>query len=286
MRSGYWLLILLWTVVLFAGCWQKANNDILDPDLEYNVLSLLSYDFQKDTTKIESRLDQADNIRIIEYIHNLDVTKIDKLELPDDLTEAYGIEFDYENHKVITLIGQYLLVDNGDMYEVLGADFQELYKEIADDERTLDQFFIRSHRMISLLEGHWDESYMQESVFEEKNSGDVQIEIGADLVSDARESLPFVMINSTDGHISFGSRYYLEVNLMGAWYSIDDMVQNLDGDLAWNDILHMLDRETEFEDTLYLGYYQPLPKGNYRVIKEYYDDKGNDGIAIGFFSVE
>lgn len=79
--------------------------------------------------------------------------------------------------------------------------------------------------------------------------------------------IELTIINNTGNTVEFGSRLFLETLVKDQWYNIDSMI-NDNINLAWNDMLYLLDHDKSLEDNFYIKYYQPLLEDRYRLIKE------------------
>jgi hypothetical protein len=81
--------------------------------------------------------------------------------------------------------------------------------------------------------------------------------------------------------MEFGSRLELETRVDDVWYYIDDMI-NDNVNMGWTAELYILDSGNSIEETFYYKYYQPLPIGKYRIIKEVKVDEKVGHMAYEF----
>lgn len=81
------------------------------------------------------------------------------------------------------------------------------------------------------------------------------------------EMLKLSIENTSSNEIQFGSRLELEALVDDIWYNIDNMI-NDNINLGWTDELYILETGKSLDAVFYFTYFQPLPVGRYRLIKE------------------
>jgi hypothetical protein len=106
--------------------------------------------------------------------------------------------------------------------------------------------------------------------------------LGGNTSVDTKETaMALTIVNKTRNSIEFGSRFLLEVQINGVWYNIDNMI-NDNINLSWILLLYSLAADKSKEENFQLNYYQPLPIGRYRLVKEVTNHDSSGYVAFEF----
>lgn len=107
---------------------------------------------------------------------------------------------------------------------------------------------------------------------------DIRITIEGDAAG--QEELPLQYSNLTEVDYNFTALQRLEVELDGDWYLVPDAQDFVTMQL------YTLPAQTQVEDSFrFEGRYDPLPAGNYRILKTFSDPNGNSLTAAALFTV-
>jgi len=100
----------------------------------------------------------------------------------------------------------------------------------------------------------------------------VKLNGNVDTVNHDVDSINFTVVNKSAETALYGARVRLEVEVGGVWYQIDDMT-NGSKEISWEGLEYILESGQAEDYNYKIQFYQPLPKGKYRILKEYnFDD--------------
>lgn len=268
--------LLIFLAMLCIGMMFGCRKDVIFnlQKEEVQSLSVYTYDFGKEETTNNWVYKEEDMEEFLLYLKNLTGTKTDSLEIEKLSGLFYGVELNIADPFHILFAGNYAITHDGEYYLIDGEEAERMCQSIIGDTRVYDNvFYVMNHRYLSLVEGDWDTRFMTKSRWTSKPLENAEI-IGTITLLDAEnEVLDFTITNITGSILEFGSRLELETRVGEIWYSIDDMI-NDNVNLAWTEELYRLDTGNVIEGKYYFKYYQPLPTGKYRIVKEVkFDDK-------------
>ena len=220
---------------------------------------------------------------LLNYLQGLSGVKTETINTIDTVNPLYGIKILAGNkYQNILFVGNYAITDKGEYYFIDKEEAEEIFKSTVANTRVNNSIYIYNHRYLSLLNGRWDTKYMIKSRWTEPQMANINMISDKTVVNNQDENLELEIINNSSSKIRFGKQIELEAMVDDVWYSIDDMV-NDNIDLGWELILIELNSgETFKDDFLNLKYYQPLPKGKYRLIKKITADNNIGYVAYVF----
>jgi hypothetical protein len=205
---------------------------------------------------------------LLNYLERLSGIKIKALNIKDTDTVLYGVELNAGNPHHILFAGDYAITDKGEYYLIDKEEAEKICKSIVGNTSVTNAIYMYNHRYLSLINGKWNTTYMIKSRWTEAQTANIQMRSDKAVVSNEDKNLELEIINNSSNIINFGSRFELEALVEDVWYRIDDMI-NDNINLDWTLELITLNSSEAFKDDfLYLKYYQPLPEGKYRLIKE------------------
>lgn len=279
--------IILLTLSLFlllaaSGC--KREQVFTFPKDRVQSFSVYTYDAEQNTTTSNWVYTQEDMSAFLSYLENLPGSKVDTLDTALLGSPFYGIELNVDHPYTLLFIGDYAINYEGEYYKIDKEKAEKMCRSIVGDTRTSDGVtYIVNHRYLSLLDGTWDTAYMTKSRHLGAPLESASLTVTAHSIDTAEDQLDIIIENHTGNNLEFGSKLDLEVMADNTWYNIDYMI-NDNVAIGWNSLLHILESGS-FNDTYSLKFYQPLPSGTYRLVRQVRAGSEEHWIA-GEFSVE
>lgn len=263
-----YILVILCVLSIGIFCSCQKEKVFKFPNEEIQSLKVYTNDFRNGTTIINSEYEKDSMKDFLGYLESLKGTRIDNIDIEKVSGLFYGVELNAKQTYSILFAGNYAITYTGEYYLIDGDKTEKMCNSIKGDTKVNnDVSYIVNQRYISLVKEHWDSKYMQRSKWTEDQIKGVQL-LGDKSPVDTRETtLELTLENKTGDGITFGSRLELETRINGVWYNIDNMI-NDNVNLAWTDILYHLLPHKSKEESFSLSYYQPLPVGSYRLVKE------------------
>lgn len=238
------------------------------PEEDIQSLFVYAYDFEGNTTTSNWVYEKKDMTNFINYLKNLSGKKVNNIN-PDNLSGLfYGVELSGDYPYTLLLAGEYAINYEGEYFLIDKEESVKMCKSIIGDTQVYDSVYnIVNNRYLSLIDGKWDKKYMYKSTKKDDSLKNVQM-VGEnkELHSEA-EMLKLSIENTSFNEIQFGSRLELEALVDDIWYNIDNMI-NDNINLGWTDELYILESGKSLDAVFYFTYFQPLPVGRYRLIKE------------------
>jgi hypothetical protein len=254
------------------GCSKEVIFDFQKDEVQ--SLSVYTYDFGIEETTNNWVYKEEDMEEFLSYLKNLTGIKKDSIELEKLSGLFYGVELNIADPFHVLFAGDYAITHDGEFYLIDGEEAERMCQLIIGDTRVYDNvFYIMNHRYLSLVDGDWDTRFIAKSRWTSKPLENAKMNGAITLLDVENEVMDFTITNNTGGILEFGSRLELETKVGEVWYSIDDLI-NDNVNLAWTEELYRLDSSNVIDGKYYFKYYQPLPKGKYRIVKEVkVDDK-------------
>jgi hypothetical protein len=268
-------VLLVGNVIIFtlASCVADNEEDIIIVDrLTIESVIVSTYDITSNTTSRHWAYRGEELDVIADYLANLKGSPVNEVP-PEELgTIMYGVEVNDGEYKYLLIAQDYAITTEGNYYLIDGDRAVREFDSLSDSLRSLDSIdYLVNHRALSLHEGQWVTDYMFPSELIYEPTQGVILEVNSEVTNET-EQLEILIINSSKQAIEYGANFRLEVNIDDIWYRIDDMTTD-SGDHPWIDILYILEEGEEKSYTYYIDYYNPLPTGKYRIIKELSFDK-------------
>jgi hypothetical protein len=252
------------------GLVSSCQNNIVFkfPKEEIQSLSVYTYDFSSGVTTTNWIYKKDDMQDFLYYFENIRGTRIESIDTENLRGPFFGIELHTKNPYYILFSGDCAITYDGEYYLIDGNEAEKMCQSIIGDTKVYnDVSHIVNHRYLSLIKGNWDTKYMVSTKFTGEQIKNVHL-LGEKISIDIRElKFGLTIVNNTRNTIEFGSKLALETLINDEWYSIDNMI-NDNVNLTWTDILYQLGSGKSQEDKFYLKYYQPLPIGRYRLVKQ------------------
>lgn len=265
------ILIFLLCIGIFSGCSKDKDTVILQfTKEEVQSITVYTYDFEKNNTISNWVYKRNEMEDLLNYLKGLTGVKKESLDTMDTGNLLYGIEYDDGNtyHHHILFAGDYAITDKGEYYLIDKYEAEKICKSIVANTRLTIPIYIYNHRYLSLINGKWNTKYMIKSSWTETQMANIQMKSNKAVVNKEDENLELEIVNNSSSKINFGSQIEIEALVDDVWYGIADMI-NDNINLGWTLELITLNSGETFKDGFYdLKYYQPLPKGKYRLIKE------------------
>lgn len=259
-------MIFLLCIGSVSGCSKDTILKFTKKEVE--SISVNTYDFENKKTTTNWVYKKGEMEDLLYYLESLSGVKTESLNITDIDTLLYGIELNAGNSVHVLFAGDYAITDNGEYYLIDKAETEKVCKSIDDNTRVTNLTYLYNHRYLSLIDGKWNTTYMIKSRWTESQIADIHMSSNKAVVSNKDKSLELEIINNSPSMINFGAQFELEALVDDEWYNIDDMI-NDNINLGWTQELLILNSsESLKDDFLFLKYYQPLPIGKYRVIKE------------------
>lgn len=258
------------SVIVFtlASCVEDNEEDIIMVDrLTIESVIVSTYDLTSNSVSRHWAYRGEELDVITDYLANLEGNPVNEVP-PEELgTVMYGIEVNDGNYKYLLIAQDYAITTEGKYYLIDGDRAVCELSSLSDNLRSLDSIdYLVNHRALSLHDGQWITDYMFPSEFIYEPTQGIALEVNSEITNET-EQLGIKITNSSEQAIEYGANFRLEVNVDSVWYRIDDMTTD-SGDHPWIDILYILDEGKEESYTHYIDYYNPLPAGKYRIIKE------------------
>ncbi len=262
------LLVCNMIIFILASCVMDNEEDIIMVDrLTTESVIVSTYDFASNTTSRHWAYRGEELNVITDYLANLEGSPVIDVP-PEDLgTVMYGVEVNGDDYRYLLIAQDYAITTEGNYYLIDGDRAIREFSSLSDSLRSLDSIdYLVNHRALSLHDGLWVTDYMFPSELIYEPTPGIILEVNTE-VRNETDQLGITIINSSEQAIEFGANFRLEVNIDDIWYQIDDMTTD-SGDHPWIAILYMLEEGEEESYTHYIDYYNPLPSGKYRIIKE------------------
>jgi hypothetical protein len=283
MKKYRLLILCILCIGIFLGCQSETVFKFSKEEIQ--SLFVHTNNFKSGVTTTNWVYKKDDMKDFLYYLKNLPGKKVNNLDTKKLTGLFYGVELNGEHSYHILFAGDYVITSAGEYYLTDGEKAEKMCQSIVGDTKVKeDVSYIVNHRYLSLAEGHWDTKYMTSSKWTGEQMKNVQLLGEKSSVDTDEKTLGLTILNNTGKTIEFGSRLTLETLINDAWYNINDMI-NENVNLAWTDILYMLGSGKSKEAKFHLSYYQPLPAGRYRLIKEVTTDVTR-GYAAYEFNVE
>ena len=262
------LIVFIFCIGILSGC-SKGTPILQFTKEEVQSITVNTYDLENGETTINWVYNKSEMEDFLNYFEGLSGVKTEFSSIKDTVNPIYGIDLDIGNtYRHILFVGNYAITDKGEYYLIDKGEAEKIYKSIIANTRVINSIYIYNHRYLSLLNGKWDSKYMIKSKWTEPQISNVQMRSDKTVVNNKDENLELELINNSSDKISFGTRIEIEAMVEDEWYNIDDMIKD-NIDLGWTLELITLNSGESFKDNfMNLKYYQPLPKGKYRLIKK------------------
>ena len=255
------------------------------PEEDIQSLFVYTYDFEGNTTTSNWVYEKEDMTDFVNYLKNLSGKKVSNIN-PDDLSGFfYGVELSGSYPYTLLSAGEYAINYEGEYFLIDKEDAVKMCNSIIRNTQVHDTVYnIVNNRYLSLIDGKWNTKYMNKSIKTDDTLEKVQM-IGdnKELHSDT-ELLKILIENTSSKEIEFGSRLELEALIDDSWYNIDNMI-NDNINLGWTDELYILEAGNSLDTVFHFTYFQPLPTGRYRLIKDI-SFNGNMGYTAFEFEVK
>jgi len=241
------------------------------PSDSISQVTVYRYDFFNQTYERFSYYNNSKHIiEVVNCLNNLSGRKTDLPEYDGNESITFGFEFSSHEEYSVSIIGQNLIKDNGEIYIVDMDEMTDLLSKFEkDSKQNVELKRVVNHREISLIDDEWNSIYMIPS-----SRGDDEldsIEMSGDIESvDDNLVVNYDMINHSEYEIEYGLALEVEVLINDTWYMINDMTLG-NSDFAWTEEGHILmpGQTIQYKDG-FLKYYEPLPSGRYRLLKDVY----------------
>lgn len=267
MKNKITLCIFSLCFIVIASCSKENKEAVFEfPKENIQSLSVYTYDTEHETTT-SNRVYNNDDMDFLNYLQNLSGKKIDSIDINKLSDNFYGVELNAELPYTILFVDDYAITYEDEYFVIDGKEAAKMCQSIKGDSNLyFDASYILNHRYISIMDEQWITKYMKESTWNGEEAKNVQF-IGVSSIDTDSEMLELTLENNTGTTIEYGSMIIFETLVDGVWYNIDNMT-NDNINLAWTAELHILETGNSSENNFYLNFYQPLPIGTYRLIKE------------------
>lgn len=280
MKKLFLITLSIIFLLTISGCSEVKVFEF--PKDKVQSFNVYTYDTKSNTTTNNWVYQDKDMADFLDYLENLSGVKVDSFDTSALSSPFYGIELSVDNPYPLLIIGDYAINYEGQYYKINSKKAEEMCKFILGDTKVYDGLsYIMNHRYLSLLDGKWDTTYMTKSSWTQDPLANATMSAAEASINTSFEKLEIVIENSTGSTMEFGSRLILEALVGDVWYNIDDMI-NDNLNLGWTDELRILTTGESTEDSFYLAYYQPLPAGSYRLVKEVRVNDSNGYLACVF----
>ena len=263
-------ILFVCNVIIFSlsSCVEDNEEEIIMVDrLTIESVIVSTYDLTSNSVSRHWAYRGEELDVITDYLSHLEGTPVNEVP-PEGLgTIMYGIEVNDGNYKYLLIAQDYAITTDGNYYLIDGNRAVSELSSLSDSLQSLDSIdYLVNHRALSLHDGQWVIDYMFPSELIYEPTPGITLEINSEITTKT-EQLEITIINSSEQAIEFGANFRLEVNIDDIWYRIDDMTTD-SGDHPWISILYILEKGDEESYAHYIDYYNPLPTGKYRIIKE------------------
>lgn len=263
-------------IVILTGC---AGTKVADFNREsVQSISVWTYDLENYTSTDNWFYQKKDTDVILDYLEKLKGKIVKDPVIDSDIKLAYGLNLMTTIDLNYLFIGDYMISNDGTYYEIDGEKAVEKLTEVLGDTRSFDGLYMMNHRYVSLIDDQWDTRYMMPTDIEVVTGGDIIWEPEFNVIGD-RDQLETTIKNGSDKTLEYGTDYHFQVQIENEWYEIDTMTE-MGTSLAWDSLLIMQEPGLVYDETIHLKYFQPLPQGNYRVVKNI--RSGSQAFYIGF----
>ncbi len=209
---------------------------------------------------------------VAEYFDSLEGEKLSEIPSSGYSDLMYGVEInekDTEGYIMLLISNNYAITKNGEYYRIDGDEAKKNCTSLKDSLNPLDSIVgIVNHRALSLVENQWRTEFMIPSDFTYKEEKWVKLVGDVETINREVNSINFTVVNQSDKTALYGERVRLEVEVGGTWYQIDDMT-NSSTEISWNALEYILESGQAENYNYGIDFYQPLPNGKYRILKEY-----------------
>lgn len=283
MLSRVKISLVILFLLLLTGC---NRQQIFKYDWNnFQSVSVWKYDFLNTSSTEKWVYRTSDTEVILKYLQNLKGVKDEAPIIDKTVGVAYGINIMGSEDIKATIIGNYVVMSDGQYFNINSNQIEELYNLLYSDERTFNIIMMMNHRYISLIDGKWNTKYMMESRFTNSGLSNINWSSNTLYVNQEASFIESTITNETDKVLEYGEEESFEVLIDNEWYSINAMT-NGGLEIGWNSIQNLLEPGKYDKRTFYLKYYQPLPVGQYRLVKTISKVEGETGEVYFEFNVE
>ncbi|WP_432662967.1 immunoglobulin-like domain-containing protein [Wukongibacter baidiensis] len=275
-------ITIIMCILLFGIVYgYKKDKVFIFEQEDVQSLSVYTYNFDKEETTNNWVYQEQDMKGILNFLENLRGKRINSIDVNNLSGLFYGVQLHAGSSYYVLFAEDYAISYTGEYFRIDGEKAKKMCQSIVGDTKVNNQVsYIVNHRYISLIEGEWNTKYMIPTYWTGEQMKNVQL-VGTKPFIDSQDiMLEFTILNNTGKTMEFGSRLMLETQVNDIWYSIDNML-NSNINLGWTSELNILDTGKSKRGRFYLSYYQPLPTGRYRLIKEV-----NVGDKVGYVAYE
>jgi hypothetical protein len=253
-------------MTIFSSCQREKVFKFPKDDIQ--SLTVQEHNFNSGTTNTKLVFENDDMKDFLSYLENLEGTKIDGINTQKLSGLFYGVELNAKNPYTILFAGNYAITYKGQYYLIDGAKAERMCQSIKGELKVNNDISnIVNQRYLSLVKEHRDSKYMKPSNWTGVQIENVQLLVDKTTVDTMEPAIGLTIVNKTSNTIEFGSNLMLEAKVNGVWYKIDNMI-NENVNIAWTLVLYSLAPDKSREEKFHLNYYQPLPTGSYRLVKE------------------
>ena len=151
---------------------------------------------------------------IVINVQGMTGKKVDYLDLGNKVDIAYGVTVAASEYKYYLFIGDYVITNEGNIYQIDGITSLKMCQTVEGHIREFNElFYVVNHRYLSIIDGVWDSTYMTESKWQSPPVENVSMYGNELLNSLESESIEIEILNSLNNEIQFGSALILEVEI-------------------------------------------------------------------------
>ncbi len=269
------LVVTIWIslLVMLTACSGGKSEQILEIGTnEVESIIVYTYDLSVNSMERHWVYRGEDLETVAEYFDSLEGEKLSEIPSSDYSDLMYGVEInekDTEGYKMLLISNNYAITKNGEYYRIDGDEVRKICTSLKDSLNPLDSIVgMVNHRALSLVENQWRTEFMLPSEFSYEEDERVKLVGDVDTINRDVNSINFAIVNKSDKTALYGARVRLEVELGGSWYQIDDMTIG-SKEISWVGLEYILESGQVENYNYKIDFYQPLPNGKYRILKEY-----------------
>lgn len=272
-------------IFILSGCNLGVKPITVETEF-VKGLFISTYNFDEQNTTHNWVYRDADMKGFLKFFSNLKGKKVEDIDYRNIKGPLYGIElnssevnFEYK----YLLAGDYLITYEKEVYLIDGDSLATQCRMIVRDTRIIDGLdSIINHRALSLMDGEWKPDFMYKAGLNLYEGDEVVMTGRTNTIESNAEYIHFAIANGSEQTIEFGDRVILETQIENEWYMVEDMF-NENINYAWNSILHIIEPDISVSYKHYLKFYNPIPSGRYRLMKEISNSEREE---LGYLSFE
>lgn len=255
---------------MLVGCAKEEPILNIEPETVQSIEVFL-YDTVKNETAYGWCYREEDMEEMLSYLSTVSGEELEEFPLAEWPERFWGIVLNVgpTNPKLL-IVGDYLITAEGQCYQIDGAKAEDVCEnmQVEDSRKVSGIPHVLNRRYAAEQNGAFRPAFLYRVERDLPLMEGIIMQTGQESYGTEKSNIDFSITNQTGQELEYGSRIMFEVLIDDVWYGMDDMLaENVN--IGWNDLLYIQQNGDTREDTFYIGAYQPLLPGTYRLVKEF-----------------